>query len=89
MSIKGLPCIPHPFILDTDFSAIAVGGVLSQVQGGSEHFIGCFSKSCHSAQINYPSVEINKADGGDARDWDLSTLRFPKHWFPKHIVANI
>ena len=26
---------PHPFILDTDFSAIAVGGVLSQVQDGS------------------------------------------------------
>ena len=32
----------HPFILDTDFSATAVGGVLSQVQGGSERFIGCF-----------------------------------------------
>ena len=31
----------HPFILDTDFSATAVGGVLSQVQGGSERFIGC------------------------------------------------
>ena len=35
----------HPFILDTDFSATAVGGVLSQVQGGSEKFIGCFSKN--------------------------------------------
>ena len=42
-------------MLDTDFSAIAVGGVLSQVQGESERFIGCFSKSCDSAQSNYPS----------------------------------
>ena len=47
----------HPFILDTDFSATAVGGVLSQVQGGSERFIGCFSKSCDSAQSNYPSLK--------------------------------
>ena len=46
---------PNPFILDTDFSAIAVGGVLSQVQGGAKRFIGCYSKSCDSAQSNYPS----------------------------------
>ena len=43
----------HPFILDTDFSAIAVGGVLSQVQNGAERFIGCYTKSCDSAQSNY------------------------------------
>ena len=48
---------PHPFILDTDFSAIAVGGVLSQVQGESQRFIGCFSKSCDPAQSNYPSFK--------------------------------
>ena len=47
----------HPFILDTDFSAIAVGGVLSQVQNGAEHFICCFSKSCDTAQSNYPSFK--------------------------------
>ena len=47
----------HPFILDTDFSATAVGGVLSQVQGGSERFIGCYSKSCDAAQANYPSFK--------------------------------
>ena len=46
---------PHPFI--RDFSAIAVGGVLSQVQGESERFIGCFLKSCDSAQSNYPSFK--------------------------------
>ena len=45
---------PHPFILDTDFSAIAVGGLLSQVQGGSEHFIGCFPSHVtrHKATIH-------------------------------------
>ena len=48
---------PHSFILDTDFSAIAEGGVLSQVQGESERFIGCFLKSCDSAQSNYPSFK--------------------------------
>ena len=47
----------HPFILNTDFSATAVGGVISQVQGGSERFIGCFSKSCDAAQSNYPSFK--------------------------------
>ena len=30
---------------------------MSQVQGGSEHFIGCFSKSCDAAQSNNPSFE--------------------------------
>ena len=34
-----------------------MGGVLSQVQGGSERFIGCFSKSCDAAQSNYPSFQ--------------------------------
>ena len=48
---------PHPFILDTDFSTTAVGGVLSQVQEGAERFIGCYSKSCDSTQSNYPSFK--------------------------------
>ena len=42
------------YVLDTDFSAIAVGRVLSQVKEGAERFIGCFSKSCDTAQKNYP-----------------------------------
>ena len=45
----------EPFILDTDFSGVAAGGVLSQVQGGKEHFIGCFSKSLDTAQRQYPA----------------------------------
>ena len=39
----------EPFILDTDFSGVAAGGVLAQVQGGHERFIGCFSKTLDSA----------------------------------------
>ena len=45
----------EPFILDTDFSGIAAGGILSQVQGGREKFIGCFSKSMDAAQRQYPA----------------------------------
>ena len=45
----------EPFILDTDFSGVAAGGVLSQVQGGNERFIGCFSKSLDTAQRQYPA----------------------------------
>jgi len=45
----------EPFILDTDFSGVAAGGVLSQVQGGKERFIGCFSKSLDTAQRQYPA----------------------------------
>ena len=44
---------PEPFILDTDFSGVAAGGVLSQIQGGKERFIGCFSKSLDTAQSKY------------------------------------
>ena len=46
---------PEPFILDTDFSGVAAGGVLSQTQGGNERFIGCFSKSLDAAQSKYPA----------------------------------
>ena len=45
----------NPFIIDTDFSSLAVGGVLSQVQGELERFIGCFSRSLNSAQSKYPA----------------------------------
>ena len=45
----------EPFILDTDFSGIAAGGTLAQVQEGQEKMIGCFSKSLDSAQSKYPA----------------------------------
>ena len=45
----------EPFILDTDFSGVAAGGVVSQAQGGKERFIGCFSMSLDTAQRQYPA----------------------------------
>ena len=45
----------EPFILDTDFSGIAAGGILAQVQEGKERFIACFSKSLDAAQQKYPA----------------------------------
>ena len=47
----------EPFILDTDFSGIAAGGILAQVQEGQERFITCFSKSLDTAQQKYPALK--------------------------------
>ncbi|MCP4053810.1 MAG: hypothetical protein GY739_12245, partial [Mesoflavibacter sp.] len=46
-----------PFILDTDFSSQAMGGVLSQNQGGVEKMITCFSRACSKHEQNYSSVK--------------------------------
>ena len=45
----------EPFILNTDFSGVAAGGILPQVQSGKEKFISCFSKSLDAAQRQYPA----------------------------------
>lgn len=45
----------NPFILDTDFSGVAAGGTLVQVQDKNERLIACFSKSLDSAQSKYPA----------------------------------
>lgn len=44
---------PEPFILSVDYSKLALAGILTQVQGGVERFIGAFSKACDSAEKNY------------------------------------
>ena len=43
----------EPFILSVDYSKTALAGVLTQVQGGAERFIGAFSKACDAAEQNY------------------------------------
>ena len=43
----------EPFILSTDYSSIAMAGVLTQFQDGQERFIGAFSKTCNPAESNY------------------------------------
>ena len=48
-----------PFILDTDFSRMAAGGVLALVQGEQEGFMACFLKSLDAAQQKYHALEKN------------------------------
>ena len=47
----------HPFILDTDFSSIAIAAVLSQVQNNAERFLGCVARKCKDAESRYPSYK--------------------------------
>ena len=47
----------NPFILDTDYSGLCCGAVLSQVQGGQEKFIACAASKNNFAQSNYPSYK--------------------------------
>ena len=42
-----------PFILDTDASAFALGGVLSQIVDGVERVIGYASKTLSKSERNY------------------------------------
>ena len=50
---------PHaePFILTTDYSCKAMGAVLSQLQQGKEHLIGCAGRKCTPGEANYPSYK--------------------------------
>ena len=51
--ILGYPDPNLSYILDTDASAVGVGGVLSQVQDGKERVIAYFSKTLGGAEQNY------------------------------------
>jgi hypothetical protein len=55
--VRGYPRydLESPFIMDTDFSAIGMACVLSQVQDGQERFLGCVAKKCNEAEALYPS----------------------------------
>ena len=51
--ILGYPIDEATFILDTDASSLAIGGVLSQQQGGDETVIAYFSSSLSRAEKQY------------------------------------
>ena len=53
VTVLGCPTAEDPFILDTDASDFAVGGVLSQVQDGQERPISFASKVLNPAQRDY------------------------------------
>ena len=61
---------PEPFIVDTDWSGDAVGGVLSQVQDGAERVIAYGSNTLNKTQRNYSS---NKGEL-------LAVVHFLKQW---------
>jgi hypothetical protein len=51
--VLGYPRPGEQFIFDTDASNMGIGGVLSQVQDGSERVVACFSKTLLKAERNY------------------------------------
>ena len=51
--VLGYPRPGEKFIVDTDASNVGIGGVLSQVQDGSERVIAYFSKTLSKAERNY------------------------------------
>ena len=55
--ILALPNFSEPFILYTDASNTAVGGVLGQLQDGTERVVGYWSRQLKSAEHNYSTVE--------------------------------
>ena len=51
--ILAYPDFNLPFILDTDASAVGLGGILSQVQDGQERVIAYYSKMMSAEERNY------------------------------------
>ena len=55
--ILALPNFSEPFILYTDASDVAVGGVLGQVQDGAERVIAYWSRQLKPAERKYSTIE--------------------------------
>ena len=55
--ILAYPQFDVPFVVQTDASAHAVGGVLSQVQDGKERVIAYWSQQLKKAERNYSTIE--------------------------------
>ena len=55
--ILAYPRFEIPFVVHTDASDHAIGGVLSQIQDGKERVIAYFSRQLGKAQRNYSTVE--------------------------------
>ena len=49
--------LEEPFQVVTDYSSINVAGILSQVQGGEEKFIGACGRKCNDAESRYSSMQ--------------------------------
>ena len=55
--ILAYPQFDVPFVVQTDASAHAVGGVLSQVQDGKERAIAYWSQQLKKFERNYSTIE--------------------------------
>jgi len=55
--ILAYPRFDVPFVVQTDASAHAVGGVLSQVQDGKERAIAYWSQQLKKFERNYSTIE--------------------------------
>lgn len=55
--ILAYPRFEIPFVVHTDASDHAIGGVLSQIQDGKERVIAYFSRQLGKAQRNYSTIE--------------------------------
>lgn len=51
--ILAYPDFREPFILDTDASDLAIGGILSQIQNGTERVIAYASRALSKAEKRY------------------------------------
>ena len=55
--ILAYPNFSYPFVLATDASGIALGGILSQTTDGKEHVIAYWSRQMNKAERRYSTIE--------------------------------
>ena len=55
--ILSYPNFKAPFMVSTDASSTAIGGVLSQISNGTERVVAYWSRQLHKAERNYSTVE--------------------------------
>ena len=62
--ILGFPTEDDRFVLDTDASLFAIGGVLSQIQNEEEVVIAYASRSLRTSQRRYCTTRLGDASSG-------------------------
>lgn len=75
--ILAYPLDEGEYILDTDASDVAIGGVLSQIQNGSERVIAYGSRSLNKSEKNYCIT-----------DKELLALRFFVEYFRQYLLGR-